>query len=193
MHYKKIYEQIIEKAKTRQFLDEYGEKHHIIPRCLGGDNSKQNIVKLTFREHFLCHWLLCKIYPDNSKIHHAFSSMIRVSAKNKERLTILSSRHFEIVKRSFAPFVGKWNKGKTAWNKGLTGEEHLKHYKNKKIQIPNMTGYKWINNGIEQTKIPPNKEIPTGWTRGRIDLSGQKNPMKNKEIVKKNLIARKIK
>lgn len=180
MHYSKIYEQIVERARHR-ILNEYGEKHHIIPRCLGGTDDAGNVVKLTFREHFICHWLLCKIHSNNSKLHHAFSSMIRVSVKNKERYQVLTSRHFEIVKKRMAPFVGKWNKGKTAWNKGMTGEQHLKHYKDGKIKIPNMTGYKWINDGEKQTKIPPGTEIPEGWKRGRLDLSGDNNPMRKKK------------
>lgn len=190
MHYKKIYDNIVDRAKKR-ILNEYGEKHHIIPRCLGGDNSSGNIVKLSFREHFICHWLLCKMYPDNPKIHHAFSRMTMVSRTNIKRYEYLTSRHFEIVKRKHAPFIGKWNIGKTAWNKGLTGEDHLKHYKDGKIKVPNMTGYKWVNDGKKQTKIPPGTDIPVGWKRGRLDISGENNPMKNKEISTKNAELRK--
>jgi hypothetical protein len=55
--YKKIYEFIIERAKNRS-LNCYVEKHHIIPKCLGGLNNKDNIIKLTAKEHFICHRLL---------------------------------------------------------------------------------------------------------------------------------------
>lgn len=40
----------------------YYEKHHIIPRCIGGSDNELNLVLLTAREHFLAHYLLCKIY-----------------------------------------------------------------------------------------------------------------------------------
>ena len=33
----------------------YYENHHILPKSLGGDNSKDNLVNLTAREHFICH------------------------------------------------------------------------------------------------------------------------------------------
>ena len=61
MNYQRIYNQIIERAKTRQ-LEGYVEKHHIIPRCLGGLDDKENIVK------YLTH-LLQNIndYIDNKK------------------------------------------------------------------------------------------------------------------------------
>lgn len=59
--YSRTYFSIIESAKIRGIDDSYHEKHHIIPRSLGGDNSVDNIVKLTYREHFLCHRLLVKM------------------------------------------------------------------------------------------------------------------------------------
>ena len=62
MEYTRIYNQLIERAQNRT-LEGYVEKHHIIPKCLGGSNNKENLVELTAREHFLCHKLLTKIYP----------------------------------------------------------------------------------------------------------------------------------
>jgi len=70
MEYKKIYDQIIEKAKNRS-LEGYKEQHHILPKSLGGDNSSDNLVYLTAKEHFLCHRLLCEIYPNNPKLLYA--------------------------------------------------------------------------------------------------------------------------
>lgn len=189
MRYQKIYNQLIERAKTRN-LYEYNEKHHIIPKCLGGTNDKKNIVKLTFREHFLSHRLLCKIYPDNKKIFYAFSSMIRVSHTNFSRWSILSAKHFDIVKTAMKPFHGKWNIGKIPWNKGLTGDEHINRYKSRSIP-PSMLGRVWINDGNIHKKILKNEQIPDGWSKGRIGFS-ENNPMKIKNIVKKNLESRKF-
>ena len=64
MEYKKIYNQIVERAKNRE-IEGYTEEHHIIPKCMGGGDEKENLVKLTAKEHFLCHKLLCEIYPNN--------------------------------------------------------------------------------------------------------------------------------
>ncbi|WP_144378527.1 NUMOD3 domain-containing DNA-binding protein [Mesorhizobium amorphae] len=36
------------------------ERHHKVPRSLGGTNDPANIVRLTLRKHFLAHWLLTK-------------------------------------------------------------------------------------------------------------------------------------
>jgi hypothetical protein len=37
------------------------ETHHIIPRSLQGQNSPDNLVKLSYREHFIAHLLLTKM------------------------------------------------------------------------------------------------------------------------------------
>ena len=58
--YSKWYHKIIENAKLRN-LSEGIEKHHIIPKSLGGSNLKQNIARLTPREHFVCHMMLTKM------------------------------------------------------------------------------------------------------------------------------------
>jgi len=75
MNYIRIYNQIINKAKNRIIQDlQYYENHHIIPKCMGGSNKKDNLVKLTAREHFICHWLLFKEYK-TSKLAHAWFMM----------------------------------------------------------------------------------------------------------------------
>ena len=74
MNYQKIYNKIIEKARSEEKIRENGyyEVHHIIPTCIGGTDDISNLVKLTLREHFICHKLLTKMYPENKKIVHAF-------------------------------------------------------------------------------------------------------------------------
>ena len=56
--YERWYHAIIDKARQRELS--IGEVHHILPRSLGGDNSKANKVVLTPKEHFMCHLLLTK-------------------------------------------------------------------------------------------------------------------------------------
>ena len=61
------YYAIINRAIKRDIDDVY-EIHHIIPRSMGGSNKKENLVKLTPREHFICHKILVKITEgDNRK------------------------------------------------------------------------------------------------------------------------------
>lgn len=83
MNYLKIYNQIIDRANQRTLNDVYVEKHHIVPKCIGGVDDPDNIVKLTGREHFICHWLLVRIYPDNKRLIHAFWMMSNCRNDNR--------------------------------------------------------------------------------------------------------------
>lgn len=68
MDYKFHYDSLIKKAKSRKPIDGYKERHHIIPRCMGGTDDIDNLVDLTAREHFIAHQLLVKIYPSEYKL-----------------------------------------------------------------------------------------------------------------------------
>ena len=74
MDYSRIYIELMERASDR-VIDGYTEKHHIVPKCMGGDNKPRNIAVLTPEEHFLAHQLLVKIYPNNSKLVYACKAM----------------------------------------------------------------------------------------------------------------------
>jgi len=82
MDYKKHYSVLINRAKTR-ILDGYTEKHHIIPKCIGGSDELKNIVSLTPEEHYLAHQLLIKIYPDQPLLVYAAAMMTVKRANNK--------------------------------------------------------------------------------------------------------------
>ena len=75
MNYQKVYDQLVEKCKVRGLdkskLEGYFEIHHIVPRCMGGSNEKDNLVMLTGREHFLAHMLLWKGYPKEVSLMRA--------------------------------------------------------------------------------------------------------------------------
>lgn len=97
MNYQKIYFKIIDRNFCKVSGD-YIEKHHIIPKCLGGSNLTENIVSLTAREHFICHWLLTKIYSENRKIAFAFYSMCHQKRGCQKRY-FPQSRIYETAKR----------------------------------------------------------------------------------------------
>ena len=79
--YTKRYSLITVTAKLRE-TPGYTEKHHIIPQSLGGTNNKENLVYLTAREHFICHWLLVKMVEGDArgKMLYALQGM---KAENK--------------------------------------------------------------------------------------------------------------
>lgn len=98
--YKFWYFDIIDNACQRvPIKEEYYETHHIIPKSLSGDNSKLNLVKLTGKEHFICHHLLIKMTTgaDKKKMQFALNSFRRTS-KNQNRYK-LTARQYEIVRK----------------------------------------------------------------------------------------------
>ena len=81
MNYQKIYTNLIDRAVSR-ISEGYVEKHHIVPRCLGGTDTKENIVNLYPEEHYLAHLLLCKVNKGNQKLLYAAMNMTTGSMIN---------------------------------------------------------------------------------------------------------------
>lgn len=82
MNYEKIYSSLMDKAKNR-ILFEYNEQHHVIPKCLGGQDEYSNIVRLTPEEHYLAHQLLVKIHPNNIHLVNAAMMMTKHSTNHR--------------------------------------------------------------------------------------------------------------
>ena len=155
MDYQRIYDQIIDQAKQRK-LEGYKERHHIIPKCMGGTDDRGNLVELTAREHYICHRLLVRIHPNNSKLIRAFWGMS--NQKNKGRDCKVTSKAYAESKELFSriqseSMLGDKNPqyGRSPWNKGIvalkssnekrsvamSGENHFmfgKHHKPETIQ-----------------------------------------------------------
>lgn len=72
--YKERYNKLIYHYKNT-ITEGYVEKHHIVPKCLGGTDDIDNLVALPPKAHFICHYLLHKMHPDNNSLAYAFSMM----------------------------------------------------------------------------------------------------------------------
>ena len=95
MDYKKEYDRIINNALERNDLKGYFEEHHLILKSLGGTDEKTNLVKLTAREHYIVHWLLCFLNPCKETIR-AFESMRGAGSSRKfERKRVLASERIK--------------------------------------------------------------------------------------------------
>lgn len=62
MDYALAYNRLIAKARQRVAIDGYVERHHILPKALGGTDDSSNLVALTAREHFIAHLLLARLH-----------------------------------------------------------------------------------------------------------------------------------
>jgi hypothetical protein len=114
--YTNWYIQITTKAKllSRSKIkdDGYYENHHIIPSSLGGSNDDENLVLLTAREHFICHYLLCKMFIPNSqcwyKMVKAFT-MMKCQSVYQERY--FNSHLYEYSRRHIGQVMRESQKG----------------------------------------------------------------------------------
>lgn len=111
------YTNIIDTAMHRPTV-RYTEKHHIIPKCLGGSNKKDNLVILTAREHFICHWLLTKMVEGEAR-YKMLSAMYCMATQHNElhQRVVPNSRTFEIIRASWATEHSKWLTGRYAGDK----------------------------------------------------------------------------
>lgn len=125
--YTKWYYLIIENAKSRD-TEFMGEIHHIMPRCFGGGDNEENLVKLTFREHYVCHWLLTKMTEGQNRCKMTFSLHTFFHFNGHRRLNF-RSRQYEYHKKMFREACYQ----RTPSTKDdvflfkhiLTGEEHI--------------------------------------------------------------------
>lgn len=117
--YKKWYFKIIENAiqQKRKKLKRndrnyvYYERHHIIPKCFGG-NKEDNLVLLTAKEHYICHLLLCKFTTGKEK-YKMINAIIRMAfSKSNGQERYYSAKNYEkvrtlIAEKNSALFKGK--------------------------------------------------------------------------------------
>ncbi len=100
------YDRLIEYCKNKDYSNQKTEKHHIKPKCIGGTDEKQNICKMSLREHFIAHYLLANAY-DVGKLWSAFRIMCSRCRKSNSKLyaagkTKMAKYNSEKMKAYFA-------------------------------------------------------------------------------------------
>lgn len=135
---------------------------------MGGNDDKENLVKLTAREHFLAHLLLSKIYPNKKGLIIAIQMMcVSSNSHNENRI---NNRMYSWLKNKFSEEMSKNQQG----------------YKNSNF------GTMWIHNFELKTSKNIKKEdfdiwIENGWKKGRkFDFTLNFCIVCNKEISKKS-------
>lgn len=166
--YYRWYLSIISKAQQRNKPNEYCEEHHVIPRCLGGVNRKINLVFLTAKEHYVCHWLLCYCFEGQTKykMAKAFNRMNNaINGRPNRYITATGyftakKLHSESMLGSKNPMFGKFKEENAMF--GKFGIEHPKHcHKNTEHTLELMRDAKrkyWQS-------VPKEKRVP--WNKGK--------------------------
>ena len=149
MNYEKIYYNLMKSRKNRvRCKDIYYEKHHILPKCFGGRSCRDNLVYLTYREHFISHKLLFSFSIGENKIKMGYALHRLCTINNgTQKYRIKTSKEFEKIKTRVYEFIqgenhpafgrkmskkfgkkisermkgsGNHRYGKPPWNEGLT-------------------------------------------------------------------------
>lgn len=189
MNYQKQYNKIIQ-YRLNNIPQGYTEKHHIIPRSLGGTNDKNNLVRLTAREHFICHYLLTKIYKQGTKewikMVSAFSNML--FSKNDKQERYYNSRLYSYGREQLAVAMSLSQSGqgnsqygkrwiinpKTGQAKSLRGKELQEHLDNG-----------WIfGRSLRKKPIPCNKTID------KMPISEEEKRQRKKEAFEQRKMQR---
>jgi len=162
--YSRCYNELILRAQNRK-LDKntYIEKHHIIPRSFGGDNSNKNLVKLTAKEHYIAHALLWKMkfLPEHhSKMSYALRIMMFGAGTKKQlRNYKCHSRLYQSVRIEFSQ---NHSKNMIGENNPFFGKTHssevIEKIKNTKEETGNYgnrfkPGHKLSEEGIKKISI----------------------------------------
>jgi len=70
--YKALIQKALSECRVREHAWQY-HLHHILPRCLGGSDHKNNLVLLTPREHYISHLLLTRMTKGGARSKMVFA------------------------------------------------------------------------------------------------------------------------
>jgi hypothetical protein len=176
------YSKLIQKAVDRNWSKTssgcYVERHHIVPKSLGGTNKKDNLVYLTAREHFIAHLLLSKMYcgKDRLKMLFALNMFTRNPSGNSDRS--IKSRTYEYVRKEFSKAVSIIHSGlkkpKSENHKRKLSEARSKQVISAESYIKQakvISSLVWMNNGIRSFRVMPSlveKKLAEGLIFGRL-------------------------
>ena len=143
MDYLKLYNRL---CISRKFFDRikskdiYYESHHIQPVSLGGDNSKENKVLLTPKEHFVAHLLLYKHFKKEGgtpfrKMAFALVSMTSKTKKLKRDNSHTSRAYAYSREAAMLARLGKKIVNTTNYKKPLS-ETHKQNVRLARLKAP---------------------------------------------------------
>ena len=143
--------------------ESYYERHHIIPKFMGGGNDENNMVNVTGREHYILHLLLMKICEKmNDKRIYGKSvySVLCFTMKyyHKDRY-IVPSRVVELLRIKMSDL----RKGKPPSNKGMKHTQQAKQKMKeshwlKKGGVHPMLGNSHSDESIKKMRIKSTKQ-----------------------------------
>jgi rubrerythrin len=187
--YSKVYFSTIEKAVKRGWKKALGrERHHIIPRSLGGSDDKSNLVYLTCREHFLCHWMLVKMTQGEARNKMLYALMgMRAENEHQNRYrTVFTARVYEHYRIEHARIHSETMKGRPAWNKGIPQTEEHKE-KNRQAALKRGPRSKETIEKMKKSREGYKHSEETKLKQSLASKGKPKGPMSEEEKLKRSI------
>ena len=125
--YNSYIERILEKRANVKDADNYQEKHHIIPKCMNGEDSADNIIFLYAQEHYYAHKLLALENPEIEKLQYAWWNMCHCqNGYNNQRKYEISAEEYAEARNRFSNYFSKNFSGENAYWFGKNQSEESK-------------------------------------------------------------------
>jgi hypothetical protein len=167
MNYFNIYINLMDSRTFRDTKGEAGyEIHHIVPRCWDGEEEEYNLVKLTYREHYLAHYLLAKAYPEDRMIQYAFNAMMMHQKKRnlkshqyaraREAMSIQMSKNnpmFNKASREKMAATRRANFASGKWTVREISSDERKRLSNRMKEDNPMTREPWKNHTASPVRV----------------------------------------
>lgn len=123
MDYQRAYDRLIAAYQVRCISGPV-ERHHIVPRALGGGDDSENLVSLSPKAHFVAHRLLAKIH--GGPMWAALAYMARGGTKSAKNVRV-TSRTYALIKRRDA----EWRSSRYTKNNPFRGKRHTEQAREK--------------------------------------------------------------
>jgi len=202
MNYNWHYDNLI---RTRKLLNRekykgiYYEDHHIIMLSMGGDDTKDNRVLLTAKEHYIAHYLLWKIHRNNKSVYAFFrmcqdanKTNLRISARTYEEIRI------ECAKISSENLKSMWNdpkmRNKLSISNSIKNKGRIHTEQSRKNMSEAHKGIKQSQESIDKRRIKMIGRKRTDETKRKLGLNfkGKKHTDKSKEKMSQSAKNRKL-
>lgn len=93
-------QRILSSRENVKDSENYQERHHIIPKCLGGNDDKDNLIYLYAQEHYYAHKLLYQENKEIQLLQYAFWNMCQCS-QNGKRIYNVSAEDYAEARINF--------------------------------------------------------------------------------------------
>lgn len=128
---------------------EYHECHHILPRCMGGTDDKDNLIDLFAREHFIAHKLLAQESPDNEKLLYAWWRMCNWQNHNQE-FYVPTPEEYEVARKRFSESIsGDNNPMKNPLTRIKSSKSHLGYVPTQETRDKLSMSHKGKHSGVD--------------------------------------------